>query len=56
MQAWQDSSVFEKPHATYYNPDSNTSYDVIGNTDGCTIYYEQETGTDQIDAGGVTNC
>ena len=52
--AWQDSAVFDKPHATYYNPDSNTSYDVIGNTDGCTIYYEQETGTDQIDAGGVT--
>ena len=52
--AWQDSAVFDKPHATYYNPDSNTSYDVIGNTDGCTIYYEQETGTDQVDAGGVT--
>jgi len=52
--AWQDSSVFEKPHATYYNPDSNTSYDVTGNTDGCTIYYQQETGTDQVDAGGVT--
>ena len=51
--AWQDSSVFEKPHATYYNPDSNTSYDVTGNTDGCTIYYQQETGTDQVDAGGV---
>ena len=52
--AWQDSAVFDKPHATYYNPDSNTSYDVIGNTDGCTIYYQQETGTDQINAGGVT--
>tara|TARA_B100000902_G_scaffold344606_1_gene350097 strand:+ start:3580 stop:5766 length:2187 start_codon:yes stop_codon:yes gene_type:complete len=52
--AWQDSAVFDKPHATYYNPDSNTSYDVIGNTDGCTIYYQQETGTDQVDAGGVT--
>ncbi len=51
--AWQDSSVFEKPHATYYNPNSNSSYDVIGNTDGCTIYYQQETGTDQIDAGGA---
>ena len=52
--AWQDSAVFDKPHATYYNPDSNTSYDVIGNTDGCTIYYEHETGTDQVDSGGVT--
>ena len=51
--AWQDSSVFDKPHATFYDPDSNASYDVTGNTDGCTIYYEQETGTDQINAGGV---
>jgi len=51
--AWQDSAVFERPHATYYNPDSNSSYDVTGNTDGCTIYYQQETGTDQVDAGGV---
>ena len=51
--AWQDSSVFAKPHATFYDPDSNNSYDVVGNTDGCTIYYEHETGTDQVNAGGV---
>jgi hypothetical protein len=51
--AWQDSAVFAKPHATYYNPSSNASYDVTGNTDGCTTYYQQETGTDQINAGGV---
>jgi hypothetical protein len=30
------------------------STECIGNTDGITIYYEQETGTDQINAGGVT--
>ena len=52
--AWQDSAVFDKPHATYYNPSDNASSDVIGNTDGSTIYYSQETGTDQINAGGVT--
>ena len=52
--AWQDSSVFDKPHASYYTTDSNSSYDVIGNTDGITTYYEQETGTDQVNAGGVT--
>jgi hypothetical protein len=52
--AWQDSAVFDRPHATFYDPTSNTSYDVTGNTDGCTIYYQQETGTDQINAGGVT--
>jgi len=52
--AWRDSSVFDRPHATFYDSSSNTSYDVIGNTDGCTTYYEQETGTDQVNAGGVT--
>ena len=51
--AWQDSAVFDKPHATYYNPSDNASSDVIGNTDGSTIYYNQETGTDQINAGGA---
>jgi hypothetical protein len=45
---WQDSAVFGKPHATDYDADSNNSYDVVGNTDGCTIYYEHETGTDQV--------
>jgi hypothetical protein len=52
--AWADSSVFNKPHATYYNPSDNASFDVTGNTDGSTIYYKQETGTDQVLAGGVT--
>ena len=51
---WQDSSVFGKPHATDYDADSNTSYDVVGNTDGCTIYYEHETGTDQVTSTAVT--
>ena len=31
-----------------------TSYDVRKRTDGCTIYYEHETGTDQVLAGGAT--
>ena len=51
--AWQDSSIFEKPHATYYTSADNASTDVQGNTDGITIYYAQETGTDQVNAGGV---
>jgi len=51
---WQDSSVFGLPHATEYDASSNTSYDVIGNTDGCTIYYEHEKGTDQVSGGSVT--
>ena len=51
--AWADSAVFDKPHASAYDASDNASYDVTGNTDGTTIYYEQETGTDQVDAGGV---
>ena len=51
---WQDSAVFGKPHATDYDADSNNSYDVVGNTDGCTIYYEHETGTDQVTTTATT--
>ena len=51
--AWQDSAVFDRPHATYYNPGDDASFDVVGNTDGSTIYYNQETGTDQVNAGGA---
>ena len=45
---WMDSSIFNKPYATSYDPDTNTSYDVVGNTDGTTTYFKHETGTDQI--------
>ena len=51
--AWEDSSIFDKPHACYYNNADDASYDVVGNTNGTTIYYEQETGTDQVNAGGA---
>ena len=51
--AWEDSSIFDKPHACYYNNSDDASYDVVGNTNGTTIYYEQETGTDQVNAGGA---
>ena len=51
--SWADSSIFAKPHACYYSNSDDASYDVVGNTDGITIYYEHETGTDQVDAGGV---
>jgi len=51
---WQDSSVFGLPHATEYDAGSNASYDVVGNTDGCTTYYEHEKGTDQVAGGAVT--
>jgi hypothetical protein len=51
--AWADSSIFAKPHACYYSNTDDVSYDVVGNTDGITIYYEHEIGTDQVDSGGV---
>ena len=41
------------PHATSYDADSNDSYDVVGNTDGCTTYFEHEKGTDEALATGV---
>ena len=52
--AWADSAVFGKPHATYYDASNDTSFDVVGNTDGVTTYYEQETGNNQILRGVST--
>jgi len=51
--AWADSSIYAKPHACYYDNADDVSFDVTGNTDGVTTYYEHETGTDQINAGGA---
>ena len=51
--AWVDSAVYEKPHATLYNADDDASYDVTGNVDGSSIYYQHETGTDQVNAGNA---
>jgi len=56
--AWQDSSVFGKPHATEYDStaetsDSDVNY-VHGNSDGATTYYEHETGLNQVKLGQTT--
>ena len=51
---WQDSAVFGLPHALEYDADTDTSFDVVGNTEGRTTYYEHETGTDQVKGGTVT--
>ena len=51
---WQDSAVFGSPHATSYEANTDTSFDVVGNTDGRTIYYQHETGTDQVQGGTTT--
>jgi hypothetical protein len=51
---WQDSAVFGLPHATEYDGANDTSFDVVGNTEGRTTYYEHETGTDQVRGGATT--
>jgi hypothetical protein len=51
--SWSDSHIFGKPHGTEYDS-SATSDTTVGNTDGVTIYYEHETGTNQIKAGTAT--
>ena len=51
---WRDSAVFGLPHATQYDADTDTSFDVVGNTDGITTYYEHEIGTDQNKNGTIT--
>jgi len=51
---WEDSAVFGKPHALEYDAGTDTSFDVVGNTEGRTTYYEHETGTDQVKGGTVT--
>ena len=51
---WEDSAVFGKPHALEYSAAVDTSFDVVGNTEGSTIYYEHETGTDQVKGSATT--
>jgi len=51
---WQDSAVFGSPHATEYDAATDTSFDVVGNTEGRTTYYQHETGTDQVRGGATT--
>jgi hypothetical protein len=50
---WVDSAVFGLPHATSFDV-SGTSYDVVGNTEGATTYYQHETGTDQVKSAATT--
>jgi len=51
---WQDSAVFGLPHATEYDAANDSSFDVVGNTEGRTTYYQHETGTDQVRGGATT--
>jgi hypothetical protein len=51
---WVDSAVFGLPHATQYDADTDTSFDVTGNTEGVSYYYEHETGVNQVRLGVTT--
>ena len=51
---WRDSAVFGSPHALEYDAATDTSFDVVGNTEGRTAYYEHEIGTDQNKNGTIT--
>ncbi len=51
---WEDSAVFGLPHGTKYDAGDDNSFDVEGNTDGTTIYFEHETGVNQVESGAVT--
>ena len=51
---WEDSAIFGSPHALEYDAGTDTSFDVVGNTEGRTTYYQHETGTDQVKGGTVT--
>ena len=51
---WQDSAVFGLPHGTQYDAGTDTSFDVTGNTEGISYYYEHETGVNQVRLGVTT--
>ena len=51
---WVDSSVFGLPHGTEFNITDNASFDVVGNTEGSSVYYEHEKGTDDVTATSTT--
>ena len=50
---WIDSAIFGLPHGTSYDAGTDTC-DTVGNTDGISIYYEHETGVNQV-KGGTTS-
>jgi len=56
--AWEDSAVFGKPHATYYNIDGTQAATsgtyVVGNTEGVSTYFEHETGNNEVSGGSIT--
>ena len=54
--SWSDTLVYPRPYATRYNESAAGTFPaVVGGTGlGQTVYFEHETGTDQINPDGTT--
>ena len=54
--AWIDAIVYPKPYSTAFKSSADGTFpDVVGSTDlGQTTFYQQETGTDQVNPDGST--
>jgi len=53
---WADADTFDKPYANKYNPTMLPTFPVINgvtNVNGASIYYEQETGVNEVNYTGV---
>ena len=56
--SWTDANVFDAPYATDYVSTGTPVFpDILGITNlyGASIYYAQETGTDQVNSTGTTS-
>jgi hypothetical protein len=54
--SWIDSLIYPKPYATAYNSSNDGTFPVvIGQSGlGASVFFEQETGTDQVNPNGST--
>jgi len=55
--SYADTGVFDVPYATQYNSTATPNFPIQGITNlyGASIYYQHETGTDQVNSSGVTS-
>jgi len=55
--SYADTGVFDVPYATQYNSTATPNFNIQGITNlyGASIYYQHETGTDQINSSGTTS-
>ncbi|MGA1049142.1 MAG: hypothetical protein ACO3UU_14125, partial [Minisyncoccia bacterium] len=55
--SYVDQGVFDKPFATDYNKTATPNFPIQGITNkyGASIFYQHETGTDQVNSSGTTS-